>query len=188
MLKPIADRVFCLPESGPSVCSNVYVLEGEKTCCLIDSGTTAARLDFLEKPVEKVFLTHGHFDHVQGALKDRWPGFLHQEDLENLEALNAAFANTPRPEFFKPLPERVSFADFEFAVIPTPGHTPGSVCFLDESRKILFSGDTLFADGLFGRTDLWGGDSKELKKSLSRIEKLDFDVLCPGHGKVEKRR
>ena len=68
----------------------------------------------------------------------------------------------------------------EFKVLHTPGHTPGSVCFLSEN--ILFCGDTVFAYG-YGRYDLWGGDREALSASLERIASLELDLkLCPGHG------
>ena len=67
-----------------------------------------------------------------------------------------------------------------FTVLHTPGHTPGSVCFLSENT--LFCGDTAFAYG-YGRYDLWGGDRQALSESLKRIASLEADYkLCPGHG------
>ena len=71
----------------------------------------------------------------------------------------------------------------------TPGHTPGSVCFITDDS--IYSGDTLF-DMSVGRTDLEGGDPAELQNSLRRLAALDGDyTLYPGHGSVstlEKQR
>jgi len=71
-----------------------------------------------------------------------------------------------------------------FTVLHLPGHTPGSVAFWDKSEGVLFSGDTLFADG-YGRTDLPGGDSAAMAKSLRRLFELDEDIeVYPGHGRT----
>jgi glyoxylase-like metal-dependent hydrolase (beta-lactamase superfamily II) len=75
-----------------------------------------------------------------------------------------------------------SDAGLDYRVIPTPGHTPGGVCFYFPEQGALFSGDTLFA-GSVGRTDLPGGDSRILKESLDHLALLDEDtVVYPGHG------
>jgi glyoxylase-like metal-dependent hydrolase (beta-lactamase superfamily II) len=72
----------------------------------------------------------------------------------------------------------------ELGVIHTPGHTPGSTCFLlANDRNILFAGDTLFQNSI-GRTDLWGGSMKDILSSIhERLLKLDDDTLViAGHG------
>ncbi|MEE8403197.1 MAG: MBL fold metallo-hydrolase, partial [Candidatus Hydrothermarchaeaceae archaeon] len=65
-------------------------------------------------------------------------------------------------------------------VIHTPGHTIGSISLFLEDERALFSGDTLFTNGGFGRTDL-GGDAKMLLNSLERLKDVNFDMLYPGH-------
>jgi glyoxylase-like metal-dependent hydrolase (beta-lactamase superfamily II) len=74
----------------------------------------------------------------------------------------------------------VSVGSVDIELIHTPGHTPGSQCFLVENR--LVAGDTLFLDGC-GRTDLPGGDPEELYRSLhDRLAKVPDDaILFPGH-------
>jgi glyoxylase-like metal-dependent hydrolase (beta-lactamase superfamily II) len=71
-----------------------------------------------------------------------------------------------------------SIAGFDFYVIPTPGHTPGSVCYVFDS--MMFTGDTLFKRSI-GRTDL-GGDEAAMMRSLRMLRNLpgDYDVF-PGH-------
>lgn len=71
----------------------------------------------------------------------------------------------------------------ELKVIHTPGHTPGSCCFSIEEAGLLLSGDTLFAGGI-GRTDLPGGDSEAILKSIKqRLFSLDDGTkVIPGHG------
>ena len=76
--------------------------------------------------------------------------------------------------------DKIQAADLSFIVLSTPGHTPGSVCFLCDND--LFSGDTLFA-GSCGRTDLPGGDTRAMRISLRRLAGLDRPVtIYPGHG------
>jgi glyoxylase-like metal-dependent hydrolase (beta-lactamase superfamily II) len=81
----------------------------------------------------------------------------------------------------------LNFGDYELEVINTPGHTPGSICILEKKTKTLFSGDTLFDKGIYGRTDL-GGSEIELKKSIKKLYELDWKILCPGHGQITKRK
>ena len=67
-------------------------------------------------------------------------------------------------------------------MIPTPGHTPGGVCYYLAQEKLLLSGDTLFA-GSIGRTDFPGGDMTAMLESLKRLMELPDDTLVvPGHG------
>ena len=74
-----------------------------------------------------------------------------------------------------------------FLVIPTPGHSPGSICLYYQKEKVLISGDTLFYLGV-GRTDLPGGDARRLAESIGRLEKLHIEYLIPGHGEMLKGR
>ena len=117
------------------------------------------------KPKE-IWLTHGHFDHVFAAsvLLDAPDCSFETIDFEDGELLDA-------------LPDSV------FKVIWTPGHTPGSVCLVDFTDKVMLSGDTLFA-GTIGRTDHMGGDyDREIVSVMDKLMGLpgDIDVL-PGHG------
>ena len=77
----------------------------------------------------------------------------------------------------------IKFGNSELKVIAVPGHSPGGLCFYCGSNKLLISGDALFA-GSIGRTDLPGGDSKLLLKSIqTKLFTLDDDVrVIPGHG------
>lgn len=58
--------------------------------------------------------------------------------------------------------------------------TTGGICLYNAEKKILFSGDTIFAYGI-GRTDIPGGDIFELKKSIKKLTELDVQILLPGH-------
>jgi glyoxylase-like metal-dependent hydrolase (beta-lactamase superfamily II) len=69
----------------------------------------------------------------------------------------------------------------EFKVMNTPGHTAGSICLYDENSGILFSGDTVFPDGAFGRVDFPTGDADALIKSIRTLANLNVKHLFPGH-------
>lgn len=70
---------------------------------------------------------------------------------------------------------------FDISVVPTPGHTPGSVCLWLPEHGTLLTGDLVFDQGV-GRTDFPGGDSPSLFRSIAAVERLDPVAVCPGHG------
>jgi hydroxyacylglutathione hydrolase len=73
-------------------------------------------------------------------------------------------------------------AGMHYSIIHTPGHTPGSVCIYFKESSVLFTGDTLFA-GSVGRTDLPGGNTRNLQASLAKLARLPDDTrILPGHG------
>ena len=109
---------------------------------------------------------------------------LHPADIPMAQAMQQQYDLFGIPGKPKPFP--VSPLDLSplncFSVIPTPGHTPGSVCLYWPEQKLLFSGDTLFQMG-YGRTDLPGGNMGQLIESLSRLFELPPDTrIFPGHG------
>jgi len=168
-----------------------------KSAIVIDPGSDPlqiqASLEDKGLSVASYMLTHGHVDHIS-ALSELHKSFpapigLHADDLK------WAFGdmNRMQPFYNAPsLPARIertledgqewSDAGLTFTVLATPGHTPGSVCFAFRKQHLLFSGDLLFA-GSVGRTDLAGGDSRLMQKSLTKIAGLpDETVVYPGHG------
>lgn len=77
--------------------------------------------------------------------------------------------------------DHVKIGDFDFKVIHTPGHTIGSICLYEEDKRIIFTGDTVFTNGSFGRTDFPTGDSSQLVSSLELLSNLNVKILLPGH-------
>ncbi len=142
--------------------------------------------------LELIILTHCHYDHI-GAVPDIVEATgarvaMHEKDMALLRGgAMAAIFNAPRPEFKVDIMlkdnETIGLGDSLLEVIPTPGHTPGSICLYNEKTKELFTGDTVFEGGSFGRTDL-GGDPGAMIRSLEKLTKLDVSVLYPGHGGI----
>lgn len=139
--------------------------------------------------------THGHFDHIGGTAAVRRstgaPIRIHEADRPLYDALpeqagffGIAAEPTLPPDGGFTDGEAISFGRFSLSVIHTPGHTPGSTCFLLSGEPpLLFSGDTLFHRSI-GRTDLWGGDSDTILASIrEKLFALDPEtrVVC-GHG------
>jgi len=187
-MRNIAENIAMI--EGGDLCSNVYVLTQGKKALLIDSGD-GSNFEEIENTIKgleltQVMLTHGHFDHIGGMRYLRTAGMVRRADLAVLDELNSVFPGYHRPANLHELRAgSLKFGNFDLQVIDTPGHTSGSICLFEKSRKILFSGDTLFAGGYVGRTDLFGGSSEKLIKSLGMIKKLDYKVLCPGHNEIE---
>lgn len=188
----LAKGVLAILSEGFS--SNVYVLLDAGGALLIDSGSgeSMPALDALTTSgieIRKVLLTHGHSDHIHGLNYIPAEGYLHKKDFAILRELNSFMGEYSPPLNISPLEgSETRFGPFSLQVIHAPGHTPGSVAFLEKETGILFSGDTLFSGKGVGRTDLPKGDTALLAKSLRELDELEWETLCPGHGPTEKRR
>ncbi|MEE0836104.1 MAG: MBL fold metallo-hydrolase [Clostridia bacterium] len=181
-----------------SMGTNCYFLIGNNSdeCAVVDPGAEAGRI--IQKLEEKklkcthILLTHAHFDHIMALETVREatgaPVFVHEADSEFLTDNDLNCMSVFSSEKIKMNPAEKLLKDgdvLEIAgervrVMHTPGHTPGSVCFLCGSDIV--SGDTLFR-GSIGRYDLPGGDFMTLLSSLKAISELDGDRrIYPGHG------
>ena len=141
--------------------SVVYVLKLEKNI-LIDTSSKDNREELIKdlnelklKPesIDIVILTHSHWDHNGNLSIFKNAKIITNENLFDL------------PSIIKP--------------IKTPGHTKDSLCFL--YKDILFSGDTIFHEDGRGRTDLEGGNEKQIQESIKKLKTLKYNILCPGH-------
>jgi len=191
-MRAMADQVYLKQmELGPM--QNFVYLVGDpvaKQCVVVDPAweieaiVDTAQCD--DMAIIGALITHTHPDHVGGHLFGmEIPGV--SELLENVKA--KVYVHKAEREFLKGFGsdlvkvdanETLQVGRLTITFIHTPGHTPGSQCFLVEDR--LISGDTLFI-GSCGRTDLPGSDPSEMYYSLTqRLSKVpDETVLLPGH-------
>jgi len=145
--------------------------------------------------VDKIWLTHGHVDHV-GAAADLKASrkvpiegpqqddlFLLQHVVESARSLGLGDAANVTPDRWLKDGDQVQVGELTFYVLHCPGHSPGSVVFFSPSERLAFVGDVLFA-GSVGRTDLPGGDQRQLFKSIrDKLLPLGDDVvIISGHG------
>ena len=166
---------------------NCYFVSDENgETAVIDPGDEADRLLGLLQSggltPRCILLTHGHFDHVgaAAALAERYhcPVYLHEAD----RALPARLTGGPLPQT-RALHEgdELAVGALRVRVLETPGHSAGSVSLL--CCDALFSGDTIFAGGSWGRTDFPGGSEPALRASLRRLAALPPQTrVFPGHG------
>ena len=161
--------------------NNVYVLRCKETgqAVLIDAANEHDRLlDLCRRlNVVKVLETHGHWDHIQAVPAVREAGIDVGVTPDDAGML-------PSYDFLLEDDSVFEVGRLRLKTIHTPGHTPGSMCFLLEGAPVLFSGDTLFPGGP-GATSFPGGDFPTIIRSLEGrlFASLAPDVLVlPGHG------
>ena len=181
---------------------NTYLINGEKKV-LVDPGHNhlfshveygLSMLSIAPADIDVVIITHGHPDHMEGikqfaslrsiiAIPDGEMDFIRQLVPNFGEAFGV-------PGFEPDILLRegdLKIEDLELQVIHTPGHSPSSICLYWPAKKVLFSGDVAFNQGI-GRTDLPGGDGEALKKSIKKISRLDIEYLLTGHGEIVSGR
>jgi glyoxylase-like metal-dependent hydrolase (beta-lactamase superfamily II) len=169
--------------------SNVYIFDD----VVVDTGT-GENMGYIRDSIEKAGLTmddlslivntHNHYDHTGGNRYFNLEVAMHEVDAESFErgdddvTVASMFGgSTEGMKVDRKLQEGDKIQDF--TVFHTPGHTKGGICLYD--GETLISGDTVFAGGGFGRTDI-GGDVNDMQSSLEKLSKLDVKYLLPGHG------
>jgi glyoxylase-like metal-dependent hydrolase (beta-lactamase superfamily II) len=161
--------------------NNVYVLRCRETgdAVLLDAANEHERLLDLCRGlgVRTVLETHGHWDHIQAVPAVRDAGYEVGVTAEDAGML-------PSYDYLLEDASVVDVGRLRLKTILTPGHTPGSMCFLVEGSPVLFSGDTLFPGGP-GATQYEGGDFPTIIRSIDErlFSPLPADtIVLPGHG------
>lgn len=161
-------------------------------------GDPSDLLRFLESnglTLRRVFLTHGHADHLLGVpalcratgatvVMPRGDAGMAGDSQASLAVMLGAEQSPFQPDETCVDGDCFDCGAFHLTCLSTPGHTAGSSCYLVEQggERVLVAGDTLFARSI-GRTDLPGGDEEAMKRSLARLKNLPGDmIVLPGHG------
>jgi hydroxyacylglutathione hydrolase len=147
--------------------------------------------------VDKIWITHGHVDHVGGAAElkaklnvpiegpHRADRYLLDHVVESGRMFGLENVANVTPDRWLNEGDRVEIGELTFDILHCPGHSPGSVAFINAAQHLAIVGDVLFA-GSVGRTDLPGGDQRQLLKSIrDKLLPLADDVtVLSGHGPV----
>jgi hydroxyacylglutathione hydrolase len=177
--------------------NNCYIISDEKNkeTFVVDPGDEPDRIiDFIREKglkLKYIVCSHAHYDHVGAVpeLKQETGAqiVIHQNELDlytHIEKQGMMWGGEldplPAPDIIVEEGSILAIGNLKFEVLHTPGHTPGGICLYGEG--MIITGDTLFA-GSVGRTDLHGGDLRQLKNSFKRIMLLPETVrVLPGHG------
>jgi hydroxyacylglutathione hydrolase len=179
---------------------NAYLchVPGAATTVAIDPGGDAAAMAAAAEArglaIEAIVLTHAHIDHIEGvaelARRSGAPIHLHPLDRawydrvgEQALMFGVRVEQPPAPDHELADGQRLSVAGAEFDVRLVPGHSPGHVLLYDAAAGIAFVGDVV-SQGSIGRSDLPGGDYRQLMDSIRRhvLTLPDDTVLYTGHG------
>ena len=179
---------------------SIFGDEQTREAIVIDPGDDISEiLHLLAKhglTVKAIVITHAHIDHIGGAAELKRvtaaPVYMNLNDtaLQKMMDTQASWLGVPTPESVEVEGElndgqKLVLGETGFHVLHTPGHTPGSVSLWIPSERTVVAGDTLFL-GSIGRTDLPGGDGRQILRSIH--EKLltlpEETTVIPGHGGV----
>ena len=160
--------------------NNVFVVrdKGTGAALIVDAANEHDLLLEVSRAtgVRRVLTTHGHWDHIQAVTALRDAGI-------EVGVASADAEMLPSYDFTIPDDDVLTLGDLRLRAVHTPGHTPGSTCFLLEGHPVLFSGDTLFPGGP-GNTKFENASFDQIITSIDRrLFTLDPDILVlPGHG------
>ena len=193
----LTKNLYFYPEKGMMDC-NTYVIKDE-VGIIIDPGLTQFLPDLVAslfkdgidpKDISVITNTHLHGDHcwaneafqkISGA--KILPHPLQKKFWDETVIQTSKFFGLPAVEFTEDRlldNDKLSAGEMEFELIPSPGHSPDSICFYCQNQKVLICGDVIFNHNT-GRVDLPGGNAEELRQSIERLSQLEIEYLLPGH-------
>ena len=183
--------------------SHTYLIQGWDKNVLIDTGVNNSfpnltrcltDLGLEAGDIHLVILTHEHFDHIGAAAFFCETAIIAAHRLAaNKIELQDEFVTlsryrdaSSRPFYAQLWLEDATFfalGNYELKVIHTPGHTSGCICIYEPNERLLFSGDTVFANGTL--SDIYtSGNISDYVNSMRRLRSLKIDELYPGHGRI----
>jgi glyoxylase-like metal-dependent hydrolase (beta-lactamase superfamily II) len=187
--------------SAPRPSCQVYLITSEKKNILIDSGLDnyfpllKEALEELGLKIEDIHIiinTHEHFDHI-GANKYFYEHSIIaagrsaatkialQDKYVTRYAEFSSETDVWEPHIWLNDNNRLDFIDFQFKILETPGHTSGCICIYEPYKRILFSGDTVFAEGTLSLIAP-SGSAGDYINSIERLNELNINLMLPGHG------
>lgn len=201
MLKKLLENIYLIPEREFD--ANMYlIIDNNDNLTLIDTGTglnvtntiNDIKSQFNIEKLKRIILTHCHIDHSGGlnrlAKKFSPEIVVYEEEAPYIEMgdtivtvssfFGVEFPRT-KVDVYVEKDHVLDLGQLKFTVYNMPGHTHGSIVLYNADKKILISGDVVFPEGSFGRTDFPTGNGAELVESLKRISELDVEMLFPGH-------
>ena len=186
--------------------SHVYLIKGRVKNVLIDTGIAAnfenvrnclAEVGLRPADIHFIILTHEHFDHVgassfffETAVLAAHRLAANKIELQDEFVMMSRYFDREAKPFHADLclegETLIDLGNYRLRTIHTPGHTSGCICLYEPDQKLLFTGDTVLADGVFFGVFASGSISDYLL-SLQRLGDLKLEELYPGHGKISTR-
>ncbi|MFU2204873.1 MBL fold metallo-hydrolase [Streptococcus hyovaginalis] len=182
---------------------NTYLLESDHGVLVIDPGSDWPKIETtlqeIQKPVLAILLTHTHYDHIMSveAVRQHFnqpPLYVSEKEASWLQSPEDNLSGLPRhddmanivvapAEYTFEFRKLYTIGNLSFTVVPTPGHSWGSVSFIFSSEEMIFSGDALFKETI-GRTDLPTGNFDELISGIRQelFTQPNHFAVYPGHG------
>jgi hydroxyacylglutathione hydrolase len=190
------EHLYFYPEGGMLDC-NTFLIKDDMAI-IIDVGLTEnlpSLLKALEEDgidpqkIDMITNTHLHMDHTWAneAFKEKCSARIEivpiQKEYYDVSVRQTAQFFGMEPVDFQEdglLDSTIALNTLTIEILPTPGHSPESVCFYSHQSKFLICGDLIF-DGNTGRSDLPGGSGEQLKQSIENVAEREIDLLLPGH-------
>ena len=178
--------------------TNSYLLISKENNCIIidpadDANFISERILINKLTPKLIIATHGHFDHIleAGELQKAFniPFAINYKDLflikdvvkrANYWLKNEVIFFPPTPSIDLSKEKQITLDELMIEVIPTPGHTPGSISLYIKNENTLFTGDTYFKNAN-SRTDFAYSNKSHHKKSVEKIKKLNAYTILSGH-------
>lgn len=177
---------------------SIFGDEESREAIVIDPGDDLEEIEGIlarhRLKVKAIVITHAHIDHIGGAARLKAssgaPVYMNERDMElydhlDVQAIWLGMANPERTgiDVAPREGDKLTLGAAEFQVLHTPGHTQGSISLWIPAENKVLAGDTLFRDSI-GRTDLPGGDGRQIIRSIANklLVLPDEVIVVPGHG------